>query len=102
MLARIRKGGGGGDVSFGVARTCKEELQFSRTFSARRALLGVGVERHVVLQLVPGGVTFGGASKNGHYDRGAAGLTWSRGEDVDVRINGFLSAPLSMRRRGVI
>jgi hypothetical protein len=70
---------GGGEETSRLARTCKEELQFSRSFSARQALLGVGSERHVVLQLVPGGVTFGGARKNGHYDRGAAGQRGSLG-----------------------
>jgi hypothetical protein len=74
VLARMN----GEDVSFffgALTRTCKEEpLQFSRSFAAWRALLGgVGSERHVALELLPGGVTFGGASENGHYGYGRGG-----------------------------
>ena len=58
-----------------LTRTCKEKLQFPRSFFVlvRRAPLGVGSERHVALELMPGGITFGGSSENGHYDPGGGG-----------------------------
>ena len=67
-----------------LTRTCKEEPQFPRSFFvlAWRAPLGVGSQCHVALELMPGGITFGGASENGHYGSGAEGLTQSLKEDV--------------------